>query len=109
MTTLEIILTSIVSLAGTIMGGRFFWRLLIVKSNNKFTLKKARLEKDEQDIRNLQNILTAVKAELELVKTQNAQLIASFKVILPLLEAMAKDDPGLKAAIDVVKEIVIEK
>lgn len=104
MTTSEIILT----ITTSFLGAKYVWDFLKHKSTNLTKLGLRKIEKEEQDIKLLQSQLGTISAQLDLVKKQNQQLVSSFKVILPLLQAQAEDNAGLKAALDVISEIVIE-
>lgn len=104
MTTSEVILTIISSF----LGAKYVWDFLKQKNANFTKIGLKKLEKEEQDIKLLQSQLGTISAQLDLVKKQNQQLVSSFKVILPLLQAQAEDNAGLKAALDVISEIVIE-
>ena len=104
MTTSEVILTIISSF----LGAKYVWDFLKQKNANFTKLGLRKIEKEEQDIRLLQSQLSTVQAQLELVKKQNQSLVSSFKVILPLLTVMAEDNEGLKSALNVISEIVVE-
>ena len=104
MTTSEVILT----IVSSFLGAKYVWDFLKQKNANFTKIGLKKLEKEEQDIRILQSQLQTVQAQLELVKKQNQQLVSSFKVILPLLNVMAENNEGLKSALDVISEIVVE-
>lgn len=104
MTSSEIILT----ITSSFLGAKYVWDFLKQKNANFTKIGLKKLEKEEQDIRLLQSQLKTVQAQLELVRKQNQSLVSSFKVILPLLNAMAEDDDGLKSALGVISKIVVE-
>lgn len=104
MTTSEVILT----IVSSFLGAKYVWDFLKQKNANFTKIGLKKLEKEEQDIRLLQSQLKTVQAQLELVRKQNQSLVSSFKVILPLLNAMAEDDDGLKSALGVISKIVVE-
>jgi|SRR5690606_27135646 len=107
MTTLEIILSFITGIATLMIGGKYLWEYLKSKNANITKLKLTRLEQDEADIRNLKSQYVALEAKYNLLEQKSNQVEASLRVILPLLEKLAEDDPAIKAALEVVKEIVI--
>lgn len=103
MTTLETILTSILGIAGTAVGGKFLWEYLTSKNSNSTKIQLLRIKKDEDDIKSLELKYEMLVTKYKIIEMQNNQMVTSFRILLPLLEKLAEGDQGLTEAIKVVK------
>jgi len=107
MTTLEIVLSSVSGLAVTVFGAKKLWEYLISRDSNLTKIKMTRLQKDEDDIRSLQDKYQILEGKYKIIEMQNAQMATSFKILLPLLKKLAEGNESVSEAIKVVEDFLI--
>jgi len=82
---------------------------LKTKNSTITKIKLSRIEKDENDIEKLKGKYTTLEAKYNLIEMQNAQMVTSFRILLPLLEKLAEGNESVGEAINVVKEFILKE